>query len=659
MGVNSGMKKVLVRGPFLSHSGYGEHARFILNSLKKYPEHFDLYLINVKWGETSWINDDSDYRKWIDEHIHKTLQHQQSGGTYDLSVQIQIPNEFEKLAPYNIGITAGSESTKISPEFLKGTYNVDKIITISKHSKYGFDNTTYDVIDNNTGKRFKAKCETPVEVIGYPVKSVKKDKNFDLELKHDFNFLTIGTFIPRKNLENTIRWFVEQFKEEEVGLIVKTTMGKTSLIDRRFVLGHLKRILNSYKDRKCEVYLLHGDLSENQMTSLYNHEKVKCLVSLSHGEGFGLPLYEAAYNGLPIIAPNWGGQCDFLNIPVKDKKGKTKSKAMFSSVAFDMRPLQDNHLFPGILVKNSMWCYPKEWDVKKTLKSVVKNYKPLLSQAKKLKKYLIENFSEEQQYKKIAESVYGGEIVIMDKDDLPKISIITSIYNGDEFIEAYLEDITRQTIFENNCELILINANSPGNEEEVIKKYLTKYPDNIIYKKLDKDPGIYGVWNLGVELATGEYITNANLDDRKRPDSLEKHAITLFSNKDVGLVYADMAITDAPNEMWETNSSNGRQYNFPEFSFDNLKMVNMPHASPMWRKSLHDRAGNFDESFRSAGDWEMWLRAASKGIKFKKINDVLGLYYFNPTGISTNPENFEWKREEERKVFEKYKDISG
>ena len=120
-----------------------------------------------------------------------------------------------------------------------------------------------------------------------------------------------------------------------------------------------------------------------------------------------------------------------------------------------------------------------------------------------------------------------------------------------------------------------------------------------------------------------------------------------------------MAITDAPNEMWETNSSNGRQYNFPEFSFDNLKMVNMPHASPMWRKSLHDRAGNFDESFRSAGDWEMWLRAASKGIKFKKINDVLGLYYFNPTGISTNPENFEWKREEERKVFEKYKDISG
>jgi hypothetical protein len=115
-----------------------------------------------------------------------------------------------------------------------------------------------------------------------------------------------------------------------------------------------------------------------------------------------------------------------------------------------------------------------------------------------------------------------------------------------------------------------------------------------------------------------------------------------------------MAITDKPNEMWEKNSSDGRQYNFPEFSFDNLKMINMPHASPMWKKEIHEKYGNFNEKYKSAGDWEMWLRAASKGSKFKKINDILGLYYFNPKGISTNPENFSWKREEEKEVYEIY-----
>ena len=214
------------------------------------------------------------------------------------------------------------------------------------------------------------------------------------------------------------------------------------------------------------------------------------------------------------------------------------------------------------------------------------------------------------------------------------------------------------SLFESNCELILINANSPGKEEEVINKYLAKYPNNIVYKKLDRDPGIYGVWNLGLELASGDYITNANLDDRKRPDSLEKHAINLTMDADVDLVYADMAITDKPNETWHNNSSNGRKYNFPEFSFDNLKMVNMPHASPMWRKDIHQKYGKFDDNYKSAGDWEMWLRSASKGAKFGKIPDVLGLYYFNPTGISTNPDNFAWKQEEEKKVFEEYKDIS-
>jgi glycosyltransferase involved in cell wall biosynthesis len=276
------------------------------------------------------------------------------------------------------------------------------------------------------------------------------------------------------------------------------------------------------------------------------------------------------------------------------------------------------------------------------------------SPAKKLKAHILKNYTKEKQYAMFVESILGEVPKNINIEDLPKVSIITSVYNGDEFIRPFLEDITRQSIFKDKCELVLVDANSPGNEEEVIREYMDKFPDNIVYKKLDKDPGIYGTWNIGVELATGDFLTNANLDDRKAVNSLERHAKELFSNEDIDLVYADLLITDQPNETFENNNSNNRRYNFPEFTLDNLKMVNMPHSNPMWRKEVHEKYGLFDDKYRSAGDWEMWLRAASQGSKFKKIEDVLGLYYFNPKGVSTNPENFEWKRAEETEVYEKY-----
>ena len=264
-------------------------------------------------------------------------------------------------------------------------------------------------------------------------------------------------------------------------------------------------------------------------------------------------------------------------------------------------------------------------------------------------------FTPEAQYRKIAEIVSGEPIVSVDTKDLPKISIITSVYNGDDFIEPFLEDITQQTIFKDKCELILVNANSPGNEEPIIKKYMEKYPDNIVYRKLEEDPGIYGTWNIGLEMASGEYVTNANLDDRKAVNSLEKHAKTLYSNPDIGLVYADSYITDSPNETFENNSSGGKSYNFEQFSKEAMLRGNQPHNNPMWRKELHQKHGFFEQEYKSAGDWEFFLRCAFEGVEFKKIGEKLGLYYFNPKGISTNTENTSWKQEEEKEVFMKYR----
>ena len=191
----------------------------------------------------------------------------------------------------------------------------------------------------------------------------------------------------------------------------------------------------------------------------------------------------------------------------------------------------------------------------------------------------------------------------------------------------------------------------------MINEYLEKYPDNIVYKRLDEDPGIYAVWNMAIKMSSGEYITNANLDDRKSVNALERHALELYSNEDVDLVYSNMLVTDTPNETFENNSSEGRCYDNPDFSLENLLKQNMPHASPMWGKSIHDKHGFFEEKYRSASDWEMWLRAASAGSKFKKFNDIVGLYYFNPTGMSTDPNNESWKQKEEIEIFKKYQKI--
>jgi glycosyltransferase involved in cell wall biosynthesis len=399
------MKKVLVRGPAISQSGYGEHTRFVLRSLRSHPDIFDVYLINVNWGQTGWIFEDTEERRWMDFLLSKTIQHTQQGGQFDISLQVTIPNEWEKLAPVNIGVTAGIETTKIAPGWVEKSLQMDKIIVVSEHAKFGFDNTEYPATNNVTGEQFLAKSTCPIEVVGYPVKNIEP-VNLDLDLKHDFNFLTVGTWIARKNLERTITWFVEEFYDQEVGLIVKTSLAKNCLRDRTFAHQRLQELLKEHTGRKCEVYLLHGDMSESEMTGLYQHPQVKAMINLSHGEGFGLPLFEAAYNGLPVIAPNWSGQVDFLHMPVKDKKGKVKNKAMFSEIAFDIKPIQPEAHWEGVIQKDSMWCFPKEWNYKKTLRQVYKNIGAANADAKKLQKWVQETFEESVQYQKLCNSVY-------------------------------------------------------------------------------------------------------------------------------------------------------------------------------------------------------------------------------------------------------------
>ena len=123
-----------------------------------------------------------------------------------------------------------------------------------------------------------------------------------------------------------------------------------------------------------------------------------------------MPIFEAAYNGLPVIAPAWSGQNDFLHAYVNvGKRKKAKLRALFCKVEYVMGQVPPEAVWDGVIQPNSGWCYPTEESAKKTMRQVYTNYSKYLENAKQLKEYLLENFTEEQQYIKFANHVYQEE----------------------------------------------------------------------------------------------------------------------------------------------------------------------------------------------------------------------------------------------------------
>jgi len=400
------MKKVLVRGPALTRTGYGEHCRFVLRCLRTMEDKIDIYLIPVNWGQSNWVWEDNEERRWMDNIIRKTAVHGQQQGQYDVSIQVTIPNEWQRLAPVNFGVTAGIETTKVAPIWLQKANEMDKIITISEHSKQTFINTVYEGIDQRTGQTAHLKCSKEVEIVHYPVKHYDK-VDLKINFPTKFNFLTVAQWGPRKNVENTICWFVEEFIDNpDVGLVVKTFAKGGSLIDRNNAKKQLTGLLKKYENRQCKVYLLHGDMTEEEMHSLYRHKSINCLVSLTHGEGFGLPHFEAAYSGLPVLAPDWSGYLDFLCMPVKNKKGKEKLRPCFARVEHELAPVQQQAVWDGVIQKDSMWAFPQQGSYKMKLREVYKDHGRFKSQSKKLQKWILENFSFDTQADKFTDFLF-------------------------------------------------------------------------------------------------------------------------------------------------------------------------------------------------------------------------------------------------------------
>jgi len=348
------MKKVIVRAPLLSVSGYGEHSRQVFQWAKS----IDTWSVQTQvlnWGNTSWlINPDAE--DGLIKEIMSCSTNQPTG--FDISIQVQLPNEWDpKIASYNIGVTAAVETDRCNPEWIDAVNRMNVVIVPSEHVK-----KTLVSSGNVT---------TPIHVIGeWYMPEIDDASSFDLPLTTKFNFLIVSQMTSqnsaddRKNILDTLKWMFDVFKDnKDVGIILKTNFGRGTKIDRKFTQDNIERFVNqNRKGLYPRIHVLHGNLTSSEIAGLYRNPTVKCLVSLTRGEGFGLPLLEAAASGLPVITTNWSGHLDFM------KLGK------FIPVDFTLVDIPPTRIDNNIFMQGTKWAQPIEADFKKRLSKFKDSY---------------------------------------------------------------------------------------------------------------------------------------------------------------------------------------------------------------------------------------------------------------------------------------------
>jgi len=245
-----------------------------------------------------------------------------------------------------------------------------------------------------------------------------------------------------------------------------------------------------------------------------------------------------------------------------------------------------------------------------------------------------------------------------------KLTIITSLYKADKFINNFIIDMIQMDQYD-DCQHIIVNANSPGNEYEILKPFL-KDKKNVQYIYLSKDPGLYDIWNICIGLSSAPYITTANVDDRRSVDFITSHTDLLDSNSEIDIVSAPVLVTANHNEIFMSNSSYdiwykefiGEYFKKDLFMYDNYGnpkwSMNIPHSNPVWRKKIHDNNGYFNQNLNPFSDWDFWLRCASNGSRFWNLSSPKSLYYNNPSGLSTNKDKQDLYNKLNDNIIKKY-----
>ena len=388
----------VVSCPIDTFSGYGARSRDLVKSLIQLKEQeWDIKIMPQRWGDCPWnfLSNDNPLRQRFILNLTKKP---------DIWIQITVPNEFQPVGQYNIGISAGIETTVYPAPFIEGSNRMDLNLVSSEHSKQVALASQFDQKDNNTQQIVKQiKLQKPIEVLfeGLDLEKYYKNPNNSSMLNNiteDFCFLYTGHWLPgnfgedRKNVATLIKTFLETFKginKKKPALILKSNKVNYSLLDREGVLRDINRIRDKFKGEKLpNIYLLHGELTDEEMNKLNNDPKVKSFISFTKGEGYGRPLAEAAITGKPTIVSNWSGHRDFL-FPDYNILIGGELKPVHQSTANEF------------LLKESQWFNISTDIASRAMKDVFKHYKKYLEKSRKNTQYLKDNFSFDKMTEKL------------------------------------------------------------------------------------------------------------------------------------------------------------------------------------------------------------------------------------------------------------------
>lgn len=374
---------LVVSCPIDTYSGYGARARDFVQSIIDLDK-YDVKILSQRWGNTRF--------GYLQDHNNESLASRiipQLTQQPDIWIQITVPNEFQKIGKYNIGVTAGIETTLCDGSWVEGCNNMDLVLVSSEHAKKVFQESKFNIQDNRTGQvTGTVELRTKMEVL-FEGADIEKYTSLALPVKLDlsdidesFNYLVVGHWLPgevgedRKNIGYTIKAFLETFKNKQKGkrpgLILKVQAGSgTSIMDRETVLDKIDGIRKTVKGDLPNIYLLHGEMSDAEVNELYNHTKVKAMVTLTKGEGFGRPLLEFSLVNKPIIASGWSGQVDFLDKEFTKLIGGTLTQ-VHPSAAIDK-----------MILRESSWFTPDPIEVGRALKEVYDDYDKWKTAAKR------------------------------------------------------------------------------------------------------------------------------------------------------------------------------------------------------------------------------------------------------------------------------------
>lgn len=374
------MRTVVIASPVATQSGYGHHAREIItNFIEQRGNEWDIKLLSLPWGHTPFTYPIP--QDWNQRIIPMPITYQP-----DIWVQITVPNEFQAVGKYNIGVTAGTEGDICPPEWIDKLNTMQLIIVPSNFTKTVFENTA-----KKHNKIITTQIEVIPEYFDETIFNNKIEGQLSIldQITESFAFLSVGHWLQgqmgedRKNISGLLHCFFNTYKNQKdaPALVLKTSGATYSVMDRIEIESKINQIRDLFGNAKLpNVYLLHGDLADEEMNLLYNHPKVKAMVSFTKAEGYGRPLLEFATTGKPIIAPHYSGQADFL---------KKEFICALPGGLTEIHPSAQNEF----LIANANWFTPDYTYAGKMFKEVEKNYKKWLELAKRQRYFVNTSFT--------------------------------------------------------------------------------------------------------------------------------------------------------------------------------------------------------------------------------------------------------------------------